>query len=88
MLTLLNVKYLSLFVQMCCKKGLKHLHINKTLVENITHLHSFFFLLRILSGDIEFNPGPTESQIHTLDIFHFNIRHKIQIKFRNFCLRF
>lgn len=33
------------------------------------------------SGDIELNPGPTEGQMHTLDIFHLNIRsirHKIQ----------
>lgn len=37
-----------------------------------------FFLLRMISADIEFNPGPTEGQIHTLDIFHLNIRHKIQ----------
>lgn len=35
----------------------------------------------MISGGLEVNPGPTEGQIHTLDIFHLNIRsicHKIQ----------
>lgn len=35
----------------------------------------------MISGDIEVNPGPADGQIHTLDIFHLNIRrirHKVQ----------
>lgn len=84
MFTLFNVMYLFLFFLTCCKKSLKHLHINKTFVENITYLHFWFqvlFLQHMISGDIEANPGPTDGQIHTLDIFHLNIRsirHKIQ----------
>lgn len=38
-------------------------------------------MLHLTSGDIEVNSGPTEGKIHTLDIFHLNIRsirHKIQ----------
>lgn len=43
----------------------------------------------MISGDIEVNPGPADGQIHTLDIFHLNIRSIRHItKFRNFCLRF
>lgn len=83
-LTLFNVIYLFLFFLMFCKKGLKHLNIKKTLVENITYLHFWFqvlYLIHMISGDIELNPSATEGQIHTLDIFHLNIRsirHKIQ----------
>lgn len=62
-LTLFNVIYLFLFFLMCCKKGLKHLNIKKTLVENITYLHFWFqvlYLIHMISGDIELNPGPTD----------------------------